>query len=280
MRAHKCTKCAFHLHRDTRNFPRLVAKLKACCCCSHQNWPVQCAATASASSSVRVTKFPDGSVTYHFSETAHRQTDVEQLQHPDTSALISPQQDSYSSNGAADEVRQHQEAGADAASVRAGSAVLTEPQQQPLTQQEQGQNGGASPNWSLDLDWDSQPSSVSADDSTAIKQKVVRKLRQAAKQTNGKHASTQIPQPAETYSNLDSKLDFDNGDTQMLLRAYNSRVAAGRLHAALGVLETLVAAGRTDVLKRCAAVARDLTLPIVLILIRASLFIVSCLRRR
>ncbi|KAL3134957.1 hypothetical protein ABBQ32_007917 [Trebouxia sp. C0010 RCD-2024] len=217
----------------------------------HQNWPAKCIAASSASSSVRVTKFPDGSVTYHFSEEADRQVDVELLQQPNSAlGLISPQQDSFSSNGAAAEVLQHQEAGTDTASRTAGSAVLSDLRQQSSTQQEPGQNGGASPSWSVNLEWDRDISPVSASDSTAIKQKVVRKLRQAAKKTNGNHADAQIAQPAEPYSNLDSKLDFDNGDTHMLLRAYNSRVAAGRLHAALGVLEILVAAGRTDVLKR------------------------------
>jgi len=53
---------------------------------------------------------------------------------------------------------------------------------------------------------------------------------------------------AEQPSNLDNQLDFDNADIQLLLRAYSSRAAAGRLDAALEVLEGVVAAGRLDVL--------------------------------
>lgn len=64
--------------------------------------------------------------------------------------------------------------------------------------------------------------------------------------TNGHSARTA---DAQHSSNLDSQLDFDKADTHLLLRAYSSRAAAGRLDAALKVLEGVVAAGRIDVLK-------------------------------
>lgn len=163
--------------------------------------------------------------------------------------LTSSQQDSFSLNGSAAEALQHQETGPAIAAVRGSTAVLTDPrQQQANLEQGQGQRGAASPapSWPVDLEWDSQDSSQLPGNSIAIKRPAVRE--KATKTSNGKHPKAQ---PAEPSSNLDSRLDFHNGDGQTLLRAYNSRVAAGRLHAALGVLETLVAAGRIDVLKRC-----------------------------
>lgn len=170
--------------------------------------------------------------------------------------MISPKQDSYSSNGAAAaaaaEALQHQEPGPDTASLRVATSVISDPEQQQQSnlepEQGQGQNGAASPapSWTSDLKWDSQSSPDTTSNGIAIEHKVIRNLNQAAKNSNGDIA---ITHPAEQLSNLDSRLDFDNGDTRMLLRAYNSRVAAGRLHAALEVLESLVAAGRTDVLK-------------------------------
>lgn len=235
------------------------AKLRHCRCCSQQKWPVKCVAASSKSSGVRVTKFSDGSVTYHFRETVDCRDGLEHLQQPDSSlALISSQQDSSRLNGSAAEALQHQEPGPDIASLRVTTTVLTDPrQQQSNLEQEQGQNGAASPapSWSFNLKWDSQNSPESAGKRIAIKQPAPRELKQTDKNSNGKHPNAQ---PAEPPSNLDSRLDFDHGDAQMLLRAYNSRVAAGRLHAALGVLETLVAAGRTDVIKRCDVNASDL----------------------
>lgn len=239
-----------------------TAKLRPCFCCSPQKWPVKCVAASSKSSGVRLTKFSDGSVTYHFDETADRQDELERLQQPDSSlALISSQQGSFTLNGSAAEALQHQEPGPDIATLRVTTTVLTDPrQQQSSLEQEQGQNGAASPSpsWSLNLKWDSQDSPQPAGKCIAIKQPAPGELKQTAKNSNGKHPNGKHPngkhsnaQPAESPSNLDSRLDFDHGDAQTLLRAYNSRVAAGRLHAALGVLETLVAAGRTDVIKRC-----------------------------
>lgn len=165
--------------------------------------------------------------------------------------LISAQQDSFSVNGSAAEALQQQETGPDIATLRNSTTVLTEPrQQQANLEQGQGQLGAASPapSWSVDLEWDSQDSSEPPGNRTAIKRPAARLIKQATNSSNGRHPK---PQPAEAPSNLDSRLDFHKGDAQTLLRAYNSRVAAGRLHAALGVLETLVAAGRIDVLKRC-----------------------------
>ena len=239
------------------------AELRPCCCCSQKKWPVKCIAASSKSSGVRVTKFSDGSVTYHFRETADRQDELERLQQPDSSlALISSQQGSFGLNGSAAEALQHQEPGSDVATLRVTTTVLTDPrQQQSSLEQKQGQNGAASPapSWSLNLEWDSQDSPEPAGKRIALKQPAPRELKQTAKNSNGKHPNAQ---PGEPPSNLDSRLDFDNGDMQTLLRAYNSRVAAGRLHAALGVLETLVAAGRTDVLKRCVVIASYLTINI------------------
>lgn len=229
-----------------------TAKLRPGFCCSQQKWPVKCVAASSKSSGVRVTKFSDGSVTYHFRETADRQDEVERLQQPESSlALISSQQGSFNSNGSAAEALQHQEPGPDIATLRVTTAVLTDPrQQQSSLEQEQGQNGAASstPTWSLNLEWDSQDCPEPAGKRIAIEQPAPRDVKQTAKNFNGKHRSAQ---PADPPGNLDSRLDFDHGDAQTLLRAYNSRVAAGRLHAALEVLETLVAAGRIDVLRRC-----------------------------
>ena len=231
-----------------------TAKLRPCFRCSHKKWSVKCVAASSRSSGVRVTKFSDGSVTYHFRETADLQ---DGLQQPDSSlALISSQQGSFSSNGSAAETLQHQEPTPDIATLRVTTALFTDPrQQQSSLEQEQRQNGAASPtpSWSLDLERDSQDSPKPAGNRIAIKQPAPRELKQTAKNSNGKHP------PAESPSNLDSRLDFDHGDAQTLLRAYNSRVAAGRLHAALGVLEMLVAADRIDVVRRCDVNASYLT---------------------
>lgn len=51
-------------------------------------------------------------------------------------------------------------------------------------------------------------------------------------------------------TSLDTELDFDESSTELLLRAYSSRAAAGRLDAALHVLQGVIKAGRIDVLKR------------------------------
>ena len=53
-------------------------------------------------------------------------------------------------------------------------------------------------------------------------------------------------------ANLDSALDFDESSTELLLRAYSSRAQAGRLDAALQILEGVLKAGRIDVLTRSA----------------------------
>lgn len=222
------------------------------CCCSQNKWLVRCVAASSTSSGVRVTKFPDGSVTYHFRETAVSQDDLERLQQPDSSlpSISSQQQDSFSLNGSAAEALQHQETGPDIATLRINTSVLTDPrQQQSNPEPGQGQRGVTSPapSWSVGLEWDGKDSSEPPGKRTAIKRPAAREIKQATNSSNGRHPKGQ---PAEPPSNLDSRLDFNNGDAQTLLRAYNSRVAAGRLHAALGVLETLVAAGRIDVLKR------------------------------
>lgn len=51
-------------------------------------------------------------------------------------------------------------------------------------------------------------------------------------------------------ASLDSSLDFEESNTELLLRAYSSRASAGRLDAALQVLEGVIKAGRIDVLRR------------------------------
>lgn len=55
---------------------------------------------------------------------------------------------------------------------------------------------------------------------------------------------------SDTPTSMDSTLDFDESGTELLLRAYSSRAAAGRLDAALHVLEGVIKAGRIDVLRR------------------------------
>ena len=54
----------------------------------------------------------------------------------------------------------------------------------------------------------------------------------------------------------DDGLDFDETSTDLLLRAYSSRAAAGRLDAALEVLQGVIKAGRVDVLSRSVVLLR------------------------
>ena len=49
---------------------------------------------------------------------------------------------------------------------------------------------------------------------------------------------------------LEDGLDFEETSTNLLLRAYSSSAAAGRLDAALEVLQGVIKAGRVDVLSR------------------------------
>ena len=56
----------------------------------------------------------------------------------------------------------------------------------------------------------------------------------------------------DSSETLDGDLDFDEDSTALLLQAYSNRAAAGRLEAALHVLQGIIKAGRVDVLSRYA----------------------------
>ncbi|DBB18556.1 TPA: hypothetical protein ACH3X3_000188 [Trebouxia sp. C0006] len=210
------------------------------CSSRHKDRLVKCHA---AINGVRVTTFRDGSITYHFSEPAEF---TQQQPETNLQPTQSVQTDSYGLNGVSSEAPAKQHVSNVLASFRASSAVAGQTRTQQATLQEARPTGQAqsTPSWARKLEWNKQVRIVP-------KNGLGTHTRNGDKQrqkTSLHSPAEQDLHSAEQPSNLDNQLDFDNADVQLLLRAYSSRAAAGRLDAALEVLEGVVAAGRIDVL--------------------------------
>ncbi|KAL0041133.1 hypothetical protein WJX77_005807 [Trebouxia sp. C0004] len=210
------------------------------CSSRHKDRLVKCHA---AINNVRVTTFRDGSVTYHFSEPAEF---TQQQPETNLQPTHSVQTDSYGLNGVPSKAPAKQHVSTVLASFRASSAVAGQTRTQQATLQEARPTGQAqkTPSWARKLEWNKQVRIIPKN-GLGTQTRNDNKQRQ----TPSLHSpAEQDLHSAEQPSNLDNQLDFDNADIQLLLRAYSSRAAAGRLDAALEVLEGVVAAGRIDVL--------------------------------
>ena len=204
-----------------------------------------------ASQGVRVTKLPDGSITYHFDEPSNQRS-AHVLQDETSAPLTSSQQDPYILHSLASTAPIEQQfTSQEAAPVTATAVVIKQSTQHQNGTQQPGLNGSAppAPNWTRKLHWRSQAVSFSQNGNG--KPSIAGHHQQApANGSSSTPSDIQHAQPSDQFSNLDNQLDFENAATDLLIRAYSSRAAAGRLDAALEVLEGVVAAGRIDVLKR------------------------------
>ena len=174
-------------------------------------------------------------------------------QHTD-SDTSSAEPDEYSLNGSSTAALQQRHVSKGLASFRASSAVVSQVSRQQTALQDAGQKDRNIldtvqniPSWSRKLDWSKQVKILPQNGFKA------RNRQQQPRHTGAPQLSRQDLHIADQLSKLDNKLDFDNSNTQLLLRAYSSRAAAGRLDAALEVLEGVVAAGRLDVLTKWVA---------------------------
>lgn len=211
--------------------------------CRHKDRLVKCRAAAN---SVRVTTSRDGSITFHFSEAA----ELTQQQQPDSSLL--PTQpalnDSYALIGASSDAPPVQHVSNVLASFRASSAVVGQGRQPQTSLQQSKQTNQVqnTPSWARKLEWN-KPARVIPKNGSGTRQRTANRYQPPLPSQS---PAEQDFHSAEMPRNLDDQLDFDSANTQLLLRAYSSRAAAGRLDAALEVLEGVVAAGRLDVLTK------------------------------
>lgn len=195
-------------------------------------------------------------MTYHFCEPAERSPERDRHQ-SDSSLLPTPlaQPESYALNGPASEAPQQQHVSKGLAAFRATNTAVGQARQQQTSVQEPEQKGARQnpQSWSRKLEWNKRVSILPNNGSSTVNRNGNKKPQSAPRRSGAQQQPAQDFQSMDQASNLDNKLDFDNANTELLLRAYRSRAAAGRLDAALEVLEGVVAAGRIDVLTKWVA---------------------------
>ena len=211
--------------------------------CRHTEKPLKAQASIN---DVRVTILRDGSTTYHFFETPEGSAD--QRQHE----RAVPAQQTLSSNSVVSF-----ETSPAIAAYLADRQLHSKPQQR-------SQTADSPSSWSRQL--------------AQLQRGTANSRRRVATEPRPRHGKstaslTSVPHVSRPRSrgynsngygignangssdlpaNLDSALDFDESSTDLLLRAYSSRAQAGRLDAALQILEGVLKAGRIDVLTRSA----------------------------